>query len=218
MPISYVNYVPYYIIPSYVCTCLTLHQIFIHIFYVGVLSRSLHMFMLVPLFPSVYLPNLLFYILIWYACTVYTSFNTDLFRVDAAFSWYRTKSTRMITKNKLFVSNTFCIVNISLFLESSPYVGRIYTYIYIYTLYFMYTQIFNSPLKLTATLVMIPISFSIDYFTSTSDPTPRTWSASWLNLCMKQEIWWMGCLLGLGDMCVFPLIWWWYPQPKNTCQ
>ena len=91
-------------------------------------------------------------------------------------------------------------------------------HIYIYTLYFMYTQIFNSPLKLTATLVMIPISFSIDYFTSTSDPTPRTWSASWLNLCMKQEIWWMGCLLGLGDMCVFPLIWWWYPQPKNTCQ
>ena len=100
------------------------------------------MFMLVPLFPSVYLPNLLFYILIWYACTVYTSFNNqlDLFRVDAAFSWYRTKSTRMITKNKLFVSNTFCIVNISLFLESSPYVGRIYTYIYIYTVFYVHTD------------------------------------------------------------------------------
>ena len=90
--------------------------------------------------------------------------------------------------------------------------------IHIHMYCILYTHRFSIQHWNSQLLVMIPISLSKDYFTSTSDPTPRTWSASWLNLCMKQEIWWMGCLLGLGDMCIFPLIWWWYPQPNNTCQ
>ena len=75
-------------------------------------------------------------------------------------------------------------------------------HIQIYTVFYIHTDFQSSIETHSYTCDDSNLVFK-KLFTSTSDPTPRTWSASWLNLRMKQEIWWMGCLLGLGDMCNF---------------
>lgn len=98
-------------------------SLFIYFAYIVVLSRSWHMFILIRSFPSVYLPNLFFYIPTDMICMHCVHL---IQQATGSVPGRCTEPSLQGWFNKKLMFILFCGVNSSSFLECSPFVGRTY--------------------------------------------------------------------------------------------